>query len=224
MEPNEEGFGFSYAGTVFAIRGLGADRYLFIAQICPEAKSWLERRESVECTGETLAKAVALAKQCVQEILKAPVEYDRVPQDSHVPPYPCVELLYSLNGEVFSLHGDGEDDLAKVTVTSPAFPAVMTLLHKLAVLFREAQDEAERQKEPETEKLHFKVLCPFCGKPIRPRPNFCSACGKSLADFDEFTLSEEMIDPNETLWFCKHCGSFASWTDTYCRICGERLK
>ena len=227
MDGHEEYFNFIYNEASVTIRKAGADTYVFGAVFGMGAGTGSFRGEPVICGRETLEKAISLAKDVINGSVIAQMEFGPFCEEwQYAMRYPYAALQYSSGGETFFLHGDTEEDLAKITVTSPAFIPVMTLIHKLAVLFRDEQ-EAARQKTPvpETnrERSLQKVLCPFCGKPIRRKSNFCAMCGKSLLDIKEFAPSDEKVDPNETLWTCRTCGGFVSWTDVFCRHCGATL-
>lgn len=74
------------------------------------------------------------------------------------------------------------------------------------------------------EKPLYKVKCPFCKASIRPKSAYCSMCAKLLAGVDSFIFSEEEVDLDETILFCKFCENDVSWADIYCRTCGRKLR
>ena len=202
-------FAFSYEGTTLSIRKDQEGQYIFTASIsCDPYNMSSAGNYSVVCARDTLEKAVELIKQKNFDKLKDQIEFDPFWQEWRMGlDYPYLQLGYSLDGESLSLQGDTEEDWAKVTVYSPVFPVVMTLLHELAVLFNKARHEAPVPNvlKHDHEKLLYKVQCPFCEKMIDPKLNYCSMCGKSLIGVNSFIASEEEVDLDETIHLCKYC-------------------
>lgn len=225
----DDHFKFSYEGTDFTIHKDHAGQYIFRASISRDARKLAETGESFVCSKETLVKAVSLAKEMHFERLEDQIQFDPFWQEWRIGlEYPYFDLSYSLGGETYSLRNRDEtlkDHYANITVFSPAFPRVMTLLHELAVLFRNTQREAFpiMNAAQDGETTRYKVLCPFCGRAIRPNSNYCSACGKPLVGIRRFTPSEEEVDLDETIHLCKYCRNDVSWNDDFCRSCGKRL-
>lgn len=75
----------------------------------------------------------------------------------------------------------------------------------------------------EPKKRLFKVLCPACGRPIRPDGAFCGACGAPLAETEHPVLTMEEVDPDETIRRCRYCGEDTSYHDAFCRRCGKKM-
>ena len=222
----EDSFYFSYEGTRISIQKDQEDQYIFHASISLDASKMSQKGESILCTRETLEKAVALIKQKNFDGLKEQIAFDPCWQEWRAGlPYPYFGLSYSFDGETYNLRTDYDDYWANVSVYSPAFPAVMTLLHELAVLFETTKQKSLSARTAVQTGMTslYKVLCPHCEKAIRPRSNYCSECGKPLIGISELILSEETIDLDETIHLCRHCGKDVSWHDVYCRWCGGKL-
>ena len=227
MNRNEEYFHFFYEGTKFTIQKEHKGKYVFKASISLDARQLAEPDDPVECTRETLEKAVDLTKQKGFERLKDQISFDPFWQEWRIGlKYPYFHLEYSLSEETYSFHADYGYDFANIPVYSPAFPVVMTLLHELAVLYQGAKRDASEKRAVSKEiiKPRNKVLCPFCSKKIRPMTAYCGFCGESLSGIRSFIPTREEVDFDETIFLCRFCGNDVSWNEVFCRHCGKRLR
>ena len=224
---DEDYFSLSYEGTNISIHKEIERKYVFSASFSLDASKMSKSGKPIECTRETLEKAVALTKQKNFECIKDQISFDPCWQEWRIGlEYPYFQLEYSLSGETYSLRTDDELSFANISVYSPAFPAVMTLIHELAVLYQSAQRVASSKKtEPlEKDKPLYKVICPFCKKSTRHNSIYCSVCGKPLLDVHDYIFTEEEVDLDETIHLCRFCGNDVSWEDYFCRNCGKRLR
>lgn len=66
------------------------------------------------------------------------------------------------------------------------------------------------------------IRCTNCGKFVGLGLHYCPWC-RIIIDYAERPLVRPDYDVEETMSFCKHCGTPARFAHKYCGICGESL-
>lgn len=85
-------------------------------------------------------------------------------------------------------------------------------------------EETEEQsiEEAINEDVEEMILCPKCGKEMKPGQTFCTSCGTNIKEFENSTNKEQPVEERKVTK-CPKCGKIVKPGYTFCTECGTHI-